>query len=138
MNRYTELRYAENRGFASGAFVVVALFMMAAGSIAWVCMGIVANDRWPIRWLELHGAFQRVSAEQLRAGMTPLIDDSFFSLNLLQQTGLIALSLMLIIALFWLSELKSRYPLLPSNRTSIFLYLGCNCFVASILPLTPK
>ena len=41
--------------------------------------------------------------------LTNLIDDSFFSLNLLQQTGLIALSLMLIIALFWLSELKSRY-----------------------------
>ena len=36
-------------------------------------------------------------------------DDSFSSLNLLQQSGLIALSLMLIIALFWLSELKSRY-----------------------------
>jgi hypothetical protein len=36
-------------------------------------------------------------------------DDSFSSLNLLQQSGLIALSLMLIIALFWLSERKSRY-----------------------------
>ena len=36
-------------------------------------------------------------------------DDSFSSLNLRQQSGLIALSLMLIIALFWLSERKSRY-----------------------------
>ena len=36
-------------------------------------------------------------------------DDSFSSLNLRQQSGLIALSLMLIIALFWLSELKSRH-----------------------------
>ncbi len=82
MNRYTELHYAENRGFASGVFVVIALFMMAAGSIAWVCMGIVANDRWPIRWLELNGTFQRVSAEQLRGSMTPLIDDSFFTIDL--------------------------------------------------------
>ena len=36
-------------------------------------------------------------------------DDSFFSLNLLQQSGLITLSLMLVIALFWLAERKSRY-----------------------------
>ena len=82
MNRYTEMRYAGNRGFASGVFVVIALFLAATGSIAWVCMGIVANDRWPIRWLELHGAFQRVSAEQLRASVTPLIDESFFTINL--------------------------------------------------------
>ena len=41
--------------------------------------------------------------------LTNLGDDSFSSLNLLQQSALIALSLMLIIALFWLSELKSRY-----------------------------
>ena len=41
--------------------------------------------------------------------LTNLSDDSFSSLNLLQQSGLMALSLMLIIALFWLSELKSRY-----------------------------
>ena len=82
MNRYSEMRYAGNRGFASGVFVVIALFLAATGSIAWVSMGIVANDRWPIRWLELHGAFQRVSAEQLRASVTPLIDESFFTINL--------------------------------------------------------
>jgi cell division protein FtsQ len=82
VNRYTELNYAGNRGFASSMLVVIALFLVASGSIAWVCMGIVANDRWPIRWLELNGAFQRVSAEQLRARVTPLIDDSFFTIDL--------------------------------------------------------
>ena len=25
--------------------------VLASGGIAWVCMGIVTNDRWPIRWL---------------------------------------------------------------------------------------
>ena len=45
---------------------------------AWVSMGIVAKDRWPIRWLEINGNFQRVSAEQLRAGLIPLISSSFF------------------------------------------------------------
>jgi len=87
VNRYTELHYASNRGFASGVFIVIALFLMAAASIAWVSMGIVANDRWPIRWLELNGAFQRVSAEQLRARMTPLIDESFFTIDLQELRG---------------------------------------------------
>jgi cell division protein FtsQ len=82
VNRYTELRHAGNRGFASSALVVIVLFLVAAAGIAWVSMGIVANDRWPIRWLELNGAFQRVSAEQLRASMTPLINDSFFTIGL--------------------------------------------------------
>lgn len=36
-------------------------------------------------------------------------DDSFSNLSLLQQSDLIALSLMLIIPLFWLAEFKSRY-----------------------------
>jgi len=72
----------ENRGFASGLFAVIVLFLLAAGGFAWVSMGIVANDRWPIRWLEINGAFQRVSAEQLRASMTPLIDESFFTIDL--------------------------------------------------------
>jgi cell division protein FtsQ len=72
----------ENRGFANGLLPVIMLFLLAAGGIGWVCMGIVAKDRWPIRWLELNGAFQRVSAEQLRASMTPLIKDSFFTTDL--------------------------------------------------------
>ena len=82
MNRYAELRYPGNRGYVTGAIVVIALFLLASGGIAWVSMGIVTNDRWPIRWLELNGTFQRVSAEQLRASMAPLIDESFFTVNL--------------------------------------------------------
>lgn len=82
MNRYMHIGLAGNRGFASGLFTVVTLFLLSVAGIAWVSMGIVANDRWPIRWLELNGAFQRVSAEQLRASMTPLIDESFFTIDL--------------------------------------------------------
>lgn len=82
MNRYTEFNYQSNRGFASGMLAVVALFLLAAGGAAWVSMGIVANDRWPIRWLELNGEFQRVSAEQLRASISPLIEESFFTIDL--------------------------------------------------------
>lgn len=82
MNRYTEFNYQSNRGFASGILALIALFLLAIGGAAWVSMGIVANDRWPIRWLELNGEFQRVSAEQLRASISPLIDESFFTIDL--------------------------------------------------------
>ena len=82
MNRYSKLRHAGNSGFVSDVLPVFALFLVAAGGIAWVSMGIVAKDRWPIRWLDLNGTFQRVSAEQLRASMTPLINDSFFTIDL--------------------------------------------------------
>jgi cell division protein FtsQ len=61
---------------------MLVLFLMAVASFAWVSMGIVARDRWPIRWLEINGNFQRVSAEQLRAGLTPLISSSFFTIDL--------------------------------------------------------
>jgi len=82
VNRYTPFSYKANQGFASGTLAVIVLFLLAVGGLAWVSLGIIANDRWPIRWLELNGAFQRVSAEQLRASITPLIDESFFTLDL--------------------------------------------------------
>ena len=82
MSAHTGFSYPANKGFASSMLAVMALFLVAAGGIAWVSMGIVANDRWPIRWLELNGSFQRVSAEQLRASMTPVIDESFFTIDL--------------------------------------------------------
>ncbi len=82
MNPYTEIRHSGHRGYATALLSLIALFFLAAGGIAWVSLGIVATDRWPIRWLELNGAFQRVSAEQLRASMTPLMNESFFTIDL--------------------------------------------------------
>lgn len=81
MNRYSQ-PIRNNRGFASGMLAVAMLFLMSVGGLAWVSFGIVANDRWPIRWLELNGAFQRVSAEQLRATITPVMKENFFTLDL--------------------------------------------------------
>jgi cell division protein FtsQ len=82
VNRYAEINYQGSRGFSSGLLVVLVLFIAAMASMAWVSLGIVAKDRWPIRWLEINGNFQRVSAEQLRAGLTPLISSSFFAIDL--------------------------------------------------------
>lgn len=82
MNRYAPISYAQSRGFSSGLVTVLILFFIAAAGFAWVSLGIVAKDRWPIRWLEVNGAFQRVSAEQLRASLSPLIRSSFFTIDL--------------------------------------------------------
>ena len=69
-------------GSASGLLLVLLLFIATTAGVAWISLGIVASDRWPIRWLELNGEFQRVSAEQLRAMLTPHIDSSFFTIDL--------------------------------------------------------
>jgi len=69
-------------GQLSGSLLVVLLFAVAAAGVAWVYVGMITRDRWPIRWLEVDGSFQRVSAEQVRTRLAPLIKGSFFTVNL--------------------------------------------------------
>ncbi|HET6592850.1 MAG TPA: cell division protein FtsQ/DivIB [Xanthomonadales bacterium] len=69
-------------GFATGLFAVTLMFLAAAAALVWVSMGIVTSERWPIRWLEINGAFQRVSAEQLRANLSSGVGSSFFTVDL--------------------------------------------------------
>ena len=75
-------RYGGDRGFSQGLFTVLLLTLLAAAGVAWVSLGIVAKERWPIRWLEVNGSFQRVSAEQIRVGLAPLADVNFFTVDL--------------------------------------------------------
>ena len=82
MNRYEQKTPGRSRGFATGMLSLAVLFLATAAGVAWVGMGIVASDRWPIRWLEVNGEFQRVSAEQLRASLSPHMDSNFFTVNL--------------------------------------------------------
>ena len=82
MSRYDEPGYRNSRGFASGVLALVVLFLGSLAGIAWVGMGVVAPDRWPIRWLEVNGEFQRVSAEQLRASLSPEMNSSFFTVDM--------------------------------------------------------
>lgn len=70
------------QGFNSGAMLVLLLFLLALAVSTWVSLGITARERWPIRWLELQGSFDRVSAEQLRATLLPLTHSNFFTLDL--------------------------------------------------------
>jgi cell division protein FtsQ len=82
VNRHDAPAIRNSQGQASGLLAVVLLFLVTAAGMAWVGMGIVAPDRWPIRWLEVNGEFQRVSAEQLRATLAPNINSSFFTVDL--------------------------------------------------------
>jgi len=62
--------------------MTVVLFTVALVGVAWVYLGMVTRDRWPIRWLELDGAFQRVSAERVRTRVEPMVEGSFFTVDL--------------------------------------------------------
>ena len=71
-----------NRRPDKGFVMVLVLLLLALGVSTWVSLGITTRDRWPIRWLEVQGRFERVSAEQLRASLLPLTRSSFFTLDL--------------------------------------------------------
>lgn len=68
-------------GFSAGVVVTLMLFLFAGAGVAWVYAGMIAQERWPIRWLEIDGPFERVSAEQVRARLTPLVKGSFFTVE---------------------------------------------------------
>jgi cell division protein FtsQ len=70
-----------SRGFSAGAAVTLLLFACAAAGVAWVYNGMIAQERWPIRWLEIDGPFERVSAEQVRARLLPYVSGSFFTVD---------------------------------------------------------
>lgn len=82
MSGCATIRHGHQRGSASSLFVVIVLFMVTLAASAWVSMGIVTTDRWPIRWLEINGTFNRVSAEQLRANLSSEVGSSFFTVDL--------------------------------------------------------
>lgn len=65
-----------------GSVAIIVLLILALGVSAWVSLGITTRDRWPMRWLEVQGRFDRVSAEQLRASLLPHTHSSFFTLDL--------------------------------------------------------
>lgn len=69
-----------SRGFV-GAVTTFGLVLLAALGSAWVYSGMVTRDQWPIRWLEVDGAFERVSAEQVRAALAPSVAGSFFTVD---------------------------------------------------------
>lgn len=70
-----------NRGFSAGVLLTLLLFVLASAGVVWVYNGMIAQERWPIRWLEIDGPFERVSAEQVRARLAPMVTGSFFTVD---------------------------------------------------------
>jgi cell division protein FtsQ len=68
-------------GLNVGRYIGSLLLLAAFAGVLWVWLGVVKSDRWPIRWLEVDGAFERVSAEQVRKAAAPLVDGSFFTVD---------------------------------------------------------
>lgn len=71
-----------NLGFSANVLMAVLLFLIALVGVAWIYVGMVTRDRWPIRWLEVDGVFHRVSAERVRIKVSPLVTGSFFTVDL--------------------------------------------------------
>jgi len=64
----------------------LAAWILALALVALPIVGLVngwlASDRWPFRNLEVEAEFSRVSAEQLRAAVTPQLEQGFFAVEL--------------------------------------------------------
>ncbi|MDX1380944.1 MAG: cell division protein FtsQ/DivIB [Xanthomonadales bacterium] len=73
---------ARHQGYGTGVMLTLLLFLLAVGGMSWVYRGMVSHERWPIRWLEVDGEFERVGAEQVRAAVSPLVDESYFTVDL--------------------------------------------------------
>jgi cell division protein FtsQ len=50
----------------------------------WLKHGTLGTEKWPIRWLELDGSFERVNAEQVRSMLATTLDTGFFAVDLVE------------------------------------------------------
>ncbi len=82
MRRVQRISTFRQAGFYASLLVSMGLVTIAAIGLGWVYKGMVTRDQWPIRWLEIDGEFDRVSAEQVRAGVSQFVGGSYFTVNL--------------------------------------------------------
>ncbi len=70
-------------GAISAGLVVMVSIIGATLLIAiWLTSGLMGASKWPIRWLDVNGPFQRVSADQVKSALVDEVDGGFFSVNL--------------------------------------------------------
>lgn len=88
------------RGLGWSVAIVLLLLPVVALLEGWV-----AKSSWPVRSLRVDAPFTRVSAEQIRAVVTPLLKDGFFAVNLGELRRRVA-------ALPWVAkvEVRKRWP----------------------------
>jgi len=76
------LNLRASRGFSEGLLPTVFMCGLAIAGVIWVGIGMTTKEQWPIRWLEIDGTFERVSAEQIRASLLPISAGSYFTVDL--------------------------------------------------------
>ena len=82
----------------------IALTLVAL-PIVGVLNGWFASDRWPVTKLDVHAEFNNVSAEQIRASVTPHLSEGFFAVDLADVRAAVA-------KLPWVehAEARKRWP----------------------------
>ncbi len=65
-----------------GAVVMISIIGATLLIAVWLTSGLLGASKWPIKWLDVSGPFQRVSAEQVGNALVDEVDGGFFSVNL--------------------------------------------------------
>ncbi|MCF6263939.1 MAG: cell division protein FtsQ/DivIB [Xanthomonadales bacterium] len=65
-----------------GLVGVVLVIALTALVVTWLTSGMLGANKWPIKWLDVSGPLQRVSADQIRAVLEPEINGGFFTVDL--------------------------------------------------------
>lgn len=86
--------------FSLASLLILLLAVAALGS-----QRLLFDQHWPLKWIEVQGEFERVSAEQIRATTAPLLGNGFFGVDLDRVRSTIE-------ALPWvrLAEIRKRWP----------------------------
>ena len=81
----------------------LALALLAAGALG--SQKLLFDQHWPLKWIEVLGEFERVSAEQVRATAAPMLVAGFFGVDLPRVRSTIE-------ALPWVrvAEVRKRWP----------------------------
>lgn len=65
-----------------GLIVTISIIGTTLLIAIWLTSGLMGASKWPIRWLDVNGPFQRVSTDQLRNALHDEVNGGFFSVNL--------------------------------------------------------
>lgn len=74
--------YSQKGEVRAGLIGVILVIVLTALVVTWLTSGMLGADKWPIKWLDVSGPLQRVSAHQIRAVLEPEINGGFFTVDL--------------------------------------------------------
>ncbi|MBE9548014.1 MAG: cell division protein FtsQ/DivIB [Proteobacteria bacterium] len=77
--KITKIQKGEVKPGLIGVILVISLTALV---VTWLTSGMLGADKWPIKWLDISGPMQRVSANQIRSALEPEIAGGFFTVDL--------------------------------------------------------